>query len=102
MTDTPPVRYIILHTPGPAWVQGLDPTQQPGVPEHSAYLARLFKEGKIDTSGPFLKAGAGGMALTTLGVTEAEAERIGREDPGVKCGLINFEVRPWLTVFRQV
>lgn len=99
--ESPPLRYVIMHIPGPAWVQGLDPTQQKGVAEHSAYISRLFSEGKIEASGPFLKDNAGGMILTAAGIDAAEAERMGTDDPAIRTGLIRYEVRPWLTVFRQ-
>jgi uncharacterized protein YciI len=98
---SPPVRYIILHVPGRGWKHGVPPTEQVGVAEHGAYLAGLFRAGKIEISGPFLKENAGGMVLTAAGVTPEEADRMGRDDPAFTSGLIDYEVRPWLTVFRS-
>lgn len=92
----PITRHIILHSPGPAWDRDRPVTEQPGVPEHVAYLQELARRKKIDISGPFLKDGTGGMILLAAEIGADEAERIGAEDPGVKTGLIRYEVRPWL------
>lgn len=93
-------RYVVLHIPGPSWNPDCPPTEQPGVMDHFAYLQGVAQQGKIEMSGPFLREGAGGMILLADGIGADEAERIGTEDPGVKSGLIRYEVRPWMITIR--
>lgn len=87
---------MIFHNPGPAWNAAMSPLDQTGVMEHVAYLRQLADKGTLQASGPFIAGGNGGMILTRLGTTEEEAAAIGREDPGVRSGLITFEVKAWM------
>lgn len=96
----PTTRHVVLHTPGPGWDADSPPFDQPGVSEHVAYLEDLARRKKIEMSGPFLKDGVGGMILLATNVSAEEAEQIGTNDPGVKSGLIRYEVRPWLITIR--
>jgi uncharacterized protein YciI len=100
MSAPAPIRYVVFHLPGPAWRKDLTPFEQPGVAEHFSYVQAAFEDGRIELAGPFLVDGAGGMVITSKDTTEAEAIRLGGEDPGVRSGLIRAEVRPWMTTLR--
>ena len=100
MIASAPTRYVVLHHPGPAWVQALPVVAQPGLAEHLSYLKAAHEAGWIESAGPFLVEGVGGMVITSKQCTEASAVRLAEDDPGVKSGLIRAEVRPWLTTLR--
>jgi uncharacterized protein YciI len=91
-----PVRYVILHRPGPNWEAGRPPFEQPGVMDHIAYTRVLSAAGTVLLGGPFVAGGDGGMMITREGLSPEEAEAIGRDDPGVRNGLIAFEIRTLL------
>ena len=93
----PPVRYVILHLPGPTWRPGVSALEQTGVAEHLQYLGAAFARGVIELAGPFLREDAGSMVILSEHSTELEALQLAQEDPGVRSGLIRFEIRPWLT-----
>ena len=95
------VRIIILHVPGPLWDSSIPPMDQTGIPAHFDYLQQIGQEGKIEYAGPFLHEGQGGMILASEGMTLAEAQVIGENDPAVMSGLIRFEVREWMLTIRH-
>ncbi len=90
------VRFIVLHTPGPAWQPGKSLFEQSGVREHVEHYRTLWSEGKLLLGGPHIDARGGGMMIPTPGVTEDEMRRFANDDPAVKSGLLRAEVRPWL------
>jgi uncharacterized protein YciI len=89
-------RQVIFHRPSHAWVKGLDVLSQPGVSEHFGYLMKLFESNRAVAAGPFTDASSGGMLILHENVTEADALAIARDDPGVRSGLIDFQIRTWL------
>lgn len=95
------VRIIILHVPGLKWDSSIPPMDQAGISAHFVYLQQIGRDGQIEYAGPFLKEGQGGMILASEGVTLAEAQAIGENDPAVLSGLIRFEVREWLLTIRH-
>lgn len=99
MADQPtrPVRFVVIHRPGPNWEFGTDFREQEGVREHVQHYLKLHEQGKLQLGGPFLVQDAGGMMVTTKEVTMEEIESFAAEDPAVKSGLLLFEVRPWMT-----
>ena len=90
-------RYVVFHKPGPAWQPGVDFRLQPGVQDHVAHYLQLHQSGKLALGGPFLVPDAGGMMITTKGVTLEEIEASAATDPAVKSGLLLFEITPWYT-----
>jgi len=94
-------RYVVLHTPGPAWLSGVDFRQQPGVQEHVAHYLQLYEQDKLELGGPFLLPDSGGMMVTTKGVTLDEIEVFAAADPAVQSGLLRFEIRPWYTAMER-
>lgn len=91
------VRYVVFHSPGPAWVPGVDFREQPGVAEHVAHYLKLFESGNLEMGGPFLENDAGGMMVSTTGMSKAEIEDFAAQDPAVISGLLVFEVKTWYT-----
>jgi uncharacterized protein YciI len=94
--DVPPsTRFVAFHRPGPAWREGVDFLEQPGVDEHAAHYARAMAAGQLDRGGPFLDS-TGGMMVFRAGVTRAVAEDVAHSDPAVRSGLLIVDVKPWL------
>ena len=96
-----PVRYVVFHTPGPKWQQGIDFREQDGVGEHAQHYLKLHKQGKLELGGPFLSKDAGGMMVATKDVSQAELDAFAADDPAVRSGLLVYEVRPWLTAMER-
>ena len=103
MTDSQsrPIRYVVLHTPGPKWQYGIDYREQPGVGEHVQYYLKFHEQGKLELGGPFLVPEMGGMMVATKEVSQAELEAFAAADPAVQSGLLGYEVRPWMTVMER-
>lgn len=95
------VRHVIVHTPGPAWVAGKSPFEQPGIQEHVAHYRQWQQQGRLALGGPFLDGAAGGMMISEPGLSEKEIVEFAQADPAVKSGLLRAEVRPWLIGMRK-
>jgi len=96
-----PIRYVVLHKPGPTWQHGIDYREQPGVGEHVQHYLKFHQQGKLELGGPFLVPDLGGMMVATKDVTQAELEAFAAADPAVQSGLLVYEVRPWMTVMER-
>lgn len=90
--------FVIEHSAGPAWADGVPFREQPGIGVHIEFMRSLEARGALVLGGPFLD-GAGdvsvGMAIVradSLGTAEALAAG----DPSVARGLLRYRVRPWL------
>lgn len=90
------IRYVIFHTPGPAWVPGKSLFEQVGVQEHVDHYRTLHAEGKLALGGPHLDADGGGMMVPQAGLAEQEIHDFAQADPAVRSGLLIARVRPWL------
>lgn len=93
-------RWVVLHTPGPAWVLGRSPFEQPGIDAHVEHYRQWQQQGKLSLGGPFLDAAAGGMMISVAGLDEAEVRAQAQSDPAVRSGLLKAEWRPWLVGLR--
>jgi len=94
-------RYLVVHRPGPAWVAGKSPFEQPGIGEHIAHYRQWQQQGKLVLGGPFMDGAAGGMMIPEAGLSEAEVREFAAADPAVKSGLLLVELRPWLIGMRK-
>ena len=94
------IHHVIMHSPGPKWLDGVDFREQPTVDEHVAYYSRLSEEGNLFEGGPFLDS-SGGMMVFARGISRALADEIALEDPAVRSGLLVVEVRPWLATLSR-
>ncbi len=103
MTDNSsrPIRFVVIHKPGPKWQYGVDYRQQVGVGEHVDHYLKLHKQGKLELGGPFLLPDMGGMMVTTKEVSQEEIEAFAAEDPAVKSKLLVYEIRPWMTAMEH-
>jgi uncharacterized protein YciI len=103
MTEQParPIRYVVIHKPGPRWQYGVDFRQQEGVGEHVQHYLKLHEQGKLELGGPFLLPDVGGMMITTKDVTQEEIESFAAADPAVQLGLLIYEVRRWMTAMEH-
>jgi uncharacterized protein YciI len=94
-------RYVVIHSPGPEWVSGIDFREQAGVQEHVMHYHQLFEEGKLELGGPFLTPDSGGMMVTTKHVSPDELTAFAEADPAVLSGLLKFEILPWYTAMER-
>lgn len=90
------LRFVVFHTPGPAWQAGRSPFEQPGIRAHIAHYRQWLAAGKLQMGGPHLDAQGGGLMIPKAGVTEDEIRRFAEADPAVQSGLLRVTVRPWL------
>jgi uncharacterized protein len=88
--------FVIIYTPGPAWIQGKSFSEQP-LMEHGHYLQQLFVEQLLLLGGPFTDA-TGGMAVIDT-ESSAEAQVILDQDPAVLKKVFLASLHPWYTVF---
>jgi len=96
-----PVRYVVIHRPGPKWQYGVDFREQNGIGEHVQHYLKLHEQGKLELGGPFLLPDTGGMMVATKDVSQEELEAFATADPAVQVGLLIYEVRPWLTAMEH-
>lgn len=95
-----PHYFVAFQTPGPKWVLDVPYNEQPEFMDHVGYMLKLQEEGRTVLSGPFMKK-AGGLhgVLENSGMTIFKADsleeaiKIGSDDPTVKSGMLNVEVK---------
>jgi uncharacterized protein YciI len=95
------IRYVVFHTPGPSWQPGKGMFEQEGLQRHVAHYRKLLDAGKLAMGGPHLDGKSGGMMISAAGMSEEEIRAFAAEDPAVRCGLLEAEVRPWLVGMSQ-
>jgi uncharacterized protein len=90
-----PKTFVVLYTPGTAWLPDKPVWEQP-LRAHGEYMKQLYDTGKMTQGGPYTDNGGG---LTILSVEdEAEAQQIIEKDPAVVHGIMNAELHPWYSV----
>lgn len=99
MANTPLIYFVLFHSPGTKWIDGVGFREQPGVMEHVQYMADFQATGSMVIGGPFLDDSGGMMVLRAENQDEAEA--IANADPSVKNGLLKVQVKPWMVVFES-
>ena len=100
----PPARaayFVALYEPGPAWVQGAPPREQPGIQQHGAYMDELFAAGKLPLGGPLMEDVERLQLSGALLVIDAEsleaASAIVTADPALQSGIMKLkELRHFL------
>jgi len=95
------IRFVVIHHPGPKWVEGKSIFEQPGLEAHIEHYRKLLAEGKLMVGGPFLDDDGGGMMIPEPGTSREEIATFAEADPAVRSGLLTFEVRPWLVGMRR-
>ncbi len=84
--------FVFIYTPGRAWLKDKPITAQP-LNEHFAYMAKLETAKTLMLGGPF-KDSSGAIGIIQA-PTLREAEEIIANDPAVKDGVVNAEVKRW-------
>ena len=90
--------FVIEHSPGPTWVDGIGFREQPGIGSHLEFMRTLHDRGVLVFGGPFLDDARGahvGMAVVRAESVEA-AEALAAEDASVVADLLRCRVRPWM------
>jgi uncharacterized protein YciI len=95
-----PHYFVVFHSPGPKWVEGVPYNEQPQFMEHVNYISGCHDRGLIVLSGPFMeqpgglagKLASGGMAVFRA-ADIAEATRLGTDDPTVQSGMLKAEIK---------
>lgn len=101
-----PHYFVAFQTPGPNWVKGVKYNEQPEFAGHVGYMTEMQEKGMTVLSGPFMeKAGGlngvlsdGGMTIFTA-TDLAEATKIAKNDPTVKSGMLDVEVKMFWVPF---
>ena len=95
--------FALLYERGPAWIEGRDVPEQPGIAEHRQYLGE--HSAQIVANGPLVFESADsvvGLLVLQAGAL-AEAERFITEDPGVRSRVFRATARRWrLNRFRAL
>ncbi|SRR5713226_9285844 len=86
--------FLKLIPPRPTFAQDITAEERRLMEEHGRYFQEHFTAGRVLLFGPVM-ASTGAFGLAVLQVdNEAEARRIGEDDPSVKAGLNRFELYP--------
>ncbi|QWT22192.1 YciI family protein [Bacillus sp. NP157] len=101
-----PHYFVAFQTPGPNWVPGVKYNEQPEFMSHVGYMNQMQEAGQTILSGPFMTR-AGGLAgeledggMTIFKAADLdEAIRIGNDDPSVKSGMLNVDVKMFWVPF---
>ena len=103
-----PHYFVAFQTPGPKWVRGVRYNEQPDFMRHVAYMTELQDRGLTVLSGPFMeKAGGLNGVLADGGMTIFRAANldevitIGTDDPTVKSGMLNVQVKMLWVPFHE-
>lgn len=79
---------------------GPTPEEEPILSEHGAYLGRLASEGTVILAGRTQEADERAFGIVIFRAEDREAaDRIAREDPAVKAGMMNVEIHPFRVAF---
>ena len=92
------VFFVIEHSPGPAWADGVAYREQPGIGSHLEFMRSLHDRGLLVLGGPLLDDADGahvGMAIVRAASLE-DAEALAGADASVQAGLLRYRVRPWM------
>lgn len=87
--------FLVLYSPGPAWVAGKPIREQPPK-AHGRYLLDLYEQGKLTSAGPFDDDSGAALVLTVADADEAEA--LIAADPAVADGVFRYRIHPWAPV----
>jgi uncharacterized protein YciI len=110
------IRCVIIHRAGKAWDPSVGMFQQPWIVKnpgenrdeetHVGHYRKLLDEGRLALGGPFIEGGAVagvvvGMMIAVPGVSKDDLETFAADDPAVKSGTLEFEIRQWIVGMKQ-
>jgi uncharacterized protein YciI len=85
--------FVVIYTPGPAWLAGKSATEQPSFREHRRYMHQFFADKRVLMGGPFLDD-QGGLGIVDV-TNEAQVQEILAHDPAVLAKVFQPHVHPW-------
>ena len=88
-------RFVIIYSPGPAWIAGKPIWEQP-LQAHGDYVHQLYLQRKLVMAGPFTDS-SGGMDVIDV-ADEAEAQAILAHDPAIQAQIFTARIHPWYCV----
>jgi uncharacterized protein YciI len=71
-----PYYFVVFHSPGPKWAEGVPYNKQPEFMKHVEYISGLHDKKKIILSGPFMNSPGGLAGELADGGTAADLERL--------------------------
>ena len=95
------LKHVVFHSPGEAWLTGVDFREQPGVMDHVQHYAKMHQDGKLFIGGPFVDADSGGMMVATKEVSREELKTFAAADPAIQSGLLTYEIKTWYIAMSQ-
>lgn len=91
--------YAVFFRPGPRWKSGAPISEQDGIREHPAFLARQFQAGTLVMGGPF---GDDSGGLSIFRVEDRETlEMLFTTDQSIVSGLLVPEIHEWHPGFNR-
>ena len=93
------VMFVVIYTPGPAWLEGKPVTEQPFFREHISYMQQVFAARQLLMGGAFLD-NQGGLGILD-GNTDAQELEIVLHDPFVLARVVASHLHPWHAYFDQ-
>jgi uncharacterized protein YciI len=91
--------FVVIYTPGPAWLAGKPVREQPFYREHGRYMQQVFADKRLIMGGPFLD-NQGGLGILDV-ASVAQADEIVAHDPAVLAKVFQPHVHPWHAFFNQ-
>lgn len=91
--------FVVIYTPGLAWLEGKSITEQPYFREHGRYMRQFFENKQLVMGGPFLD-NQGGLGILDV-ANEAQVYAILAHDPAVLAKVFQPHVHAWQTIFNQ-
>src|SRR5258708_7131716 len=91
--------FVVIYTPGPAWLAGKSVREQPFYREHGRYMHQLFADKRLIMGGPFLD-NQGGLGILDVGSVARALETLA-PDPAVSAQFLEAHVHPWHVAFNQ-
>ena len=91
--------FVVIYTPGPAWLQGKPVREQPFYREHGRYMHQVFAAKQLLMGGAFLD-NQGGLGILDV-ANQALAREIVAHDPAVLARVFEPHLHPWHAYFNQ-
>lgn len=101
MSEAPRTWFVLLHTRGPAVVEGQSVFEHPGIAEHYAFLQRRAAAGELVAAGPLPDDPGSGMTVLSVADLDTATRLATQDDQAVVGGVLEVRVRPWHVVMAK-
>jgi uncharacterized protein YciI len=98
---SPRTWFVLLHTRGPAVVEGESVFEHPGIAEHFAFLQRRAMAGELVAAGPLPDEPGNGMTVLAVADVDTATRLATEDDQAVVNGVLEVQVRPWHVVMAR-